>query len=88
GTLLLLFWAAWEFRHVSDPANSSFDLEFSLATVAALLASYHLFVHELTPLIVTGFLIRSFSVLFIVLLGLMVWLSQEIEEGRKASQAD
>jgi len=55
---------------------------------ASLPAGYHLFVHELTPLIVTGFLIRSFSVLFIVLLGLMVWLSQEIEEGRKASQAD
>jgi alpha-1,2-mannosyltransferase len=125
GTLALLGWAARQFKNMADPENPSFDLEFSLATLAALLASYHLFVHELTPLIVVGYLIlgfegahrregilgnrqgtalllifalvygvggavfhfRDFSVLFIVLLGMMVWLSQEIAALRRRSTA-
>ncbi|HEV2387826.1 MAG TPA: hypothetical protein VGS20_11290 [Candidatus Acidoferrales bacterium] len=37
------------------------DLEFALATVAALLASYHLFVHELTPLLVAAFPILGYE---------------------------
>lgn len=116
GSLALLGWAAWQFKSIANPEVPSFDLEFSLATLAALLASYHLFVHELTPLIVIGYLMlgyegrrlregilrnrrgaallvifalvygvggalfhfRDFSVLFIVLLGMMIWLSQEI----------
>jgi Glycosyltransferase family 87 len=114
GTLALLGWGAWQFKSIVSPGAPGFDLEFSLAALAALLASYHLFVHELTPLIVVGFLIlgyedtaqrresllkrrgasllllfslvlivgevlrfRGFSVIFIVLLGLMIWLSQE-----------
>lgn len=116
GTLALLIWAAWEFKNIAHPEVPAFALEFSLAVLAALLSSYHLFVHELTPLIVIGFLMlayegtkphkgilrnrqgtallllfavvygiggavfhfREFSVLFIVLLGLMIWLSQEL----------
>lgn len=115
GTLLLLCWAAWQFRSITTPDARAFDLEFSLTVVAALLSSYHLFVHELTPLIVVGYLMlgyesarpregllgnrrctallflfasvffvgayarfRDFSVEFIVLFGLMIWLSQEI----------
>lgn len=121
GTLALLGWAAWEFRSMEKPETPAFDLEFSLAVLAALLSSYHLFVHELTPLIVIGYLMlgyegtrtrggywrnrggtalfllfalvygvggavfhfRDFSVLFIVLLGMMIWLSQELFSLRK-----
>lgn len=122
GTLALLGWAAWEFRNIARPQEPAFALEFSLAVLAALLASYHLFVHELTPLIVIGFFMlayeatrrrqgilenrkgtalllifaavygiggivfhfRDFSVLVIVLLGLMVWLSQELSALHRA----
>jgi hypothetical protein len=120
GTLALLGWAAWQFRSIARPEAPTFDLEFSLAAVAALLSSYHIFVHELTPLIAVGFLMlayegqrprrgllgnrrgtalllvltlvfaigggifyfRDFSVLFVVLLGMMVWLAQEIADLR------
>jgi hypothetical protein len=122
GTLALLGWAAWEFKNVAKPETQAFDLEFSLAVIAALLASYHMFVHELTPLFLIGFLMlaheaslprkgilgnrrgtallllfalvygvggavfhfRGFSVIFIVLLGMLVWLSQELFVLRKA----
>jgi hypothetical protein len=60
-TLLVLGWAAWEFRHIELPEEPAFGLEFSLACVAALLASYHLFLSELTPLIVVGFLILAYE---------------------------
>ena len=121
GTLALLGWAAWEFKSIARPDAPAFALEFSLAVVAALLSSYNLFVHELTPLIMIGFLIlgyeanlrregivgnrrgtallllfagvygvggavfhfRDFSVVFIVLLGLMIWLSQELSALRR-----
>lgn len=119
GTLALLFWAAWQFKSVANPNDPSFDLEFSLATIVALVASYHLFVHELTPLIVAAFLMlgyesaklrevpllkrpgasllllfalvivvgelagfRSFSVVFVVLLGTIAWISLEISHLR------
>ncbi len=117
GTLLLLAWAAWEFRSIAEPERPAFDLQFSFAVIAALLASYHLFVHELTPLMVVAFLLlgyegiarrgqkllcrpgtmlllllsltmivgaaldfHNFSVLFVVLFGLIVWLSREIDD--------
>jgi hypothetical protein len=60
-TLALLGWAAWEFKSVDRPGDPSFDLEFSLAMVAALLAGYHVFLSELTPLIVAGLLILSYE---------------------------
>lgn len=56
-TLLLLGWAAWQFRSVSQPRSSTFDLQFALVLIATLLASYHLFVYMLTPLLVAAFLI-------------------------------
>lgn len=119
GSLLLLAWAAWEFRDVAEPEHPAYDLQFSFAVIAALLASYHLFVHELTPLIVVAFLLlgyecaarrsrpllrrpgtllfllfflmtaigfglgfRDFSVLFLVLAGLLAWLSWELSSKR------
>lgn len=123
GTLAVLLWAAWQFKSITEPQIPAFDLEFSLATVAALLASYYIFVHELTPLIVVAFVMlgyesarprkgilgnrrgaalllifavvyclggalfhfRDFSVLSIVLLGLMVWLSQELSFLRQSN---
>jgi hypothetical protein len=122
GTLALLGWAAWQFQSIARPGDPAFDLEFSLAAVAALLSSYHIFIHELTPLIAVGFLMlgyegkrprqgwlgnrrgtalllllvavfaiggavfhfRGFSVLFVVLLGMMVWLTQEIRNLRRS----
>lgn len=61
GTLVLLGWAAWELKSTSRPDNPAFDLEFCLVSIAALLASYHLFVSELTPLIVVGWLILAYE---------------------------
>lgn len=61
GTILLLGWAAWRFSDIARPANLAFDLEFSLAVVAALLASYHLFAHELTPLIPAIFVMIGYE---------------------------
>lgn len=61
GTVLLLGWAAWKFTSVANPADRVFDLQFSLAVVAALLASYHLFAHELTPLIPVAFLVLGYE---------------------------
>lgn len=115
GSLMLLLCAAWEFRSIAEPEGRAFDLQFSFAVIASLLASYHLFVHELTPLIVLAFLFlgyedltrrsdvllkrsgsmllllfflvmavggvlrfRSFSVVFVVLVGLLAWLAGEI----------
>lgn len=60
-TLVLLGWAAWEFRNIGRPSDPSFDLEFSLAAVAALLAGYHVFLSELTPLIVAGIPILAYE---------------------------
>lgn len=60
-SLALLIWAAWQFRSFSRPGENAFDLEFSLATIAALLASYHIFVHELTPLMVIAFLLLGYE---------------------------
>jgi Glycosyltransferase family 87 len=124
GTLFLLGWAALEFKNFANPDSPAFDLEFSLAVFAALLSSYYLYVHELTPLILVAFLTlgyessargdgslkdragtvlwlltalipivgsilmyRRFSVLFVVLLGLMVWLAQELTRLRNPSPA-
>lgn len=61
GTLLLLGWAAWEFRDVGRAEKRAFDLQFSLALIAALIASYHLFVYVLTPLLVAAFLILGWE---------------------------
>jgi hypothetical protein len=61
GTVVLLGWAAWKFTSIAVPADRAFDLQFSLAVVAALLASYHLFAHELTPLIPIALLILSYE---------------------------
>lgn len=61
GTLLLLGWAAWEFKSLERPGDPSFDLEYSLAAIAALLSGYHVFLSELTPLIVAGFLILAYE---------------------------
>lgn len=84
-TLLLLGWAAWEFKSLERPEAPAFDLEFCLASIAALLASYHVFLTELTPLIVVAFLMlayegtraregklkgRGATVLFLLFLGL------------------
>lgn len=60
-SLALLIWSAWQFRSLSRPQSSAFDLEFSIATIAALLASYHVFVHELTPLMVIAFLLLGYE---------------------------
>jgi hypothetical protein len=124
GTLGLLVWAAWRFKAVARPRDPAFDLEFSFATIAALLASYHIFIHELTPLIVVAFLMlgyegarrrqgllgnrrgtallllfslvfvvgglsgfRDFSVLFVVLLGMMAWLAWELADLSKSAAA-
>lgn len=120
GTLALLGWAAWEFHDIARPESREFDLQFSFAVIAALLCSYSLYAHELTPLVVVAFLLlgyegvahrseallrrpgalllllfflvlmggemigfRSFSVVFVILLGLLLWLSQEIAFLRK-----
>ncbi|HEV2387824.1 MAG TPA: glycosyltransferase family 87 protein [Candidatus Acidoferrales bacterium] len=61
GSVALLCWAAWQFQSAAHPEAPSYDLEFALATVAALLASYHLFVHELTPLLVAAFPILGYE---------------------------
>jgi hypothetical protein len=61
GSLLLLLLAAWKFRSFAEPETSVFDLQFSFAVIAALLASYHIFSHELTPLIVVAYLILGFE---------------------------
>jgi hypothetical protein len=56
GSLLLLCWAAWKFSSISAPDDQGFTLQFCLGTVVALLASYPLFNHELTPLILVAYL--------------------------------
>lgn len=61
GTLVLLGWAAWKFKSIDRPADPSFDLEFSLASIAALLASYHVFIGELAPIIVASLLILAYE---------------------------
>jgi hypothetical protein len=86
-TLFLLGWAAWEFKSLDHPEDPAFNLEFCLATIAALLASYHVFFSELSPLLVAGFLMLAYeaarkrkgafgnrhgSLLFVVFLGLFV----------------
>lgn len=60
-TIALLIWAAWQYRSFSCPGEPTFDLEFSLATIAALLASYHVFVHEMTPLMIVAFLLLGYE---------------------------
>jgi Glycosyltransferase family 87 len=60
-SLGLLIWAAWQFRDASHPRSAAFDLEFSMAAVAALLVSYHVFVHELTPLVVIAYLLLGYE---------------------------
>ncbi|MDE3136673.1 MAG: DUF2029 domain-containing protein [Acidobacteriota bacterium] len=61
GSVFLLGWAAWKFARVALPEDRAFDLQFSLAVIAALLASYHLFTHELTPLIPVAFIVLAYE---------------------------
>jgi hypothetical protein len=60
-TVLILGYAARKFSSISQPESRDFDLQFCLAVVAALLASYHLYVHELTPLILVAFLALAYE---------------------------
>lgn len=60
-SVLLLGWAAWQFSSVSRPEESAFDLQFSLAVIAALMASYHIYTHELTPLIPVAFIVLGYE---------------------------
>jgi hypothetical protein len=60
-SVLLLGWAAWQFTSVSRPEENAFDLQFSLAVIAALLASYHIYAHELTPLIPVAFVVLGYE---------------------------
>lgn len=55
-TLLLLGWAAWTFKNISKPESRAFDVEFSLAVIVAVIASYHLFLYMMTPLILAAYL--------------------------------
>ena len=61
GSVGVLCWAAWEFRSVGRPADRAFDLQFSMAVVAALLASYHLWNDALSPLILVAYLIMVYE---------------------------
>ena len=61
GSLFLVGWAAWQFTSLSRPQDRSFDLQFSLAAVAPLLASSHLYAHELTPLILVAFVVLAYE---------------------------
>jgi hypothetical protein len=61
GSLLLLVSAAWKFGSIAEPERPAFDLQFSFAVIAALLASYHIFSHELTPLIVVAYLVLGYE---------------------------
>ncbi len=60
-TFFLLGWAARKFKDIDRPADPAFDLEFSLAVIAALLSGYHVFIGQLTPLIVVGFVILAYE---------------------------
>ena len=60
-TVLMLGYAAWKFSSISQPEGRDFDLQFCLAVVVALLASYHLYVHELTPLLLVAFLALAYE---------------------------
>ncbi len=55
-TLVLLLWAAWALRSLDRPEDPAFNLGYCLAVIAALLAGYHAFASEMTPLIVVAFL--------------------------------
>src|SRR5579885_782805 len=52
----LLLWAACECRGLDHPADPRLPLHYSIAITAALLASYHLLMYTLVPLIVVVFL--------------------------------
>jgi hypothetical protein len=52
----LLLWAARECRGLDHPADPRLPLHYSIAITAALLASYHLLMYTLVPLIVVVFL--------------------------------
>jgi hypothetical protein len=59
GSLILLGWASWQFKSLSRPDEPAFDLQFSFAAIASMLASYYVFIHTLTPLLVIGFLLLN-----------------------------
>jgi hypothetical protein len=61
GSLILVGWSAWRFTSLSQPEDPAFDLQFCLAAIAALLASYHLYAHELTPLILVAFIALGYE---------------------------
>jgi hypothetical protein len=61
GTLALLAWAALHFRHIDRAEHPAFDLEFSLAVVAALLSGYHVFISELAPIMVVAYLVLAYE---------------------------
>ncbi len=60
-TLFLLIWAARRFSAIANPETRAFDLQFSLALLVALIASYHLFQYSLSPLIVVAFLMLAYE---------------------------
>lgn len=61
GSLFLVGWSAWRFTSLPQPEDRAFDLQFCLAIIAALLASYHLYGHELTPLILVAFVALGYE---------------------------
>src|SRR5579884_2602276 len=60
-SVALLLWAARECRGLDHPADPRLPLHYSIAITAALLASYHLHLYALTPLIVVAFIDAAFT---------------------------
>lgn len=61
GSLALLGWGAWQFKNLSTPEGPAFDLEFCLAVIMALLASYHLHFYSVVPVIPVFFLALGYD---------------------------
>ena len=58
-SLLLIVWASRKLGTKSNPTERTFELKFALAILLALLTSYYLFLHDLSPLILPAFLVLN-----------------------------
>ena len=60
GIILLVAWVAWRWRKVEREANSeATDLMFAAAVVVSLVTGFHMFTHDLSPLMLSMLLVLA-----------------------------
>jgi hypothetical protein len=59
-SIVLMVWAAWRWRFADDQERGpGFDLMFAISVVVALVTGFHMFTHDLSPLLLAMLLVAA-----------------------------